>query len=245
MADLTNSEVQQYVQIPAAQDVGDRFDQDNFYPMDGIIDDNDVAFSELFGGKLKALTKAGGSKKGLLKEVGSRLQTRAEDEGVGRLDKRLERRNRRALNRAKRKGMRITARGERQIARQAALSPPVVAQGKKLSVAAGPGIKEPLGKIEDGQGDPLDERVADKFNETAKRIVLKDENLDEQVVKEELQNVKTTTEADKILTEILDKEDPRGQSGWKGVKTPVKVGIIAGGVAVLGLATFLIVKASK
>ena len=50
MADLTDNLVQEYEVIPANQDIGNRFDQDNFYPMDGDVEffDNDE-FSEARG----------------------------------------------------------------------------------------------------------------------------------------------------------------------------------------------------
>jgi len=245
MADLTNSVVQKYVQIPAGQDVGDRFDQDNFYPMDGIVDESDMAFSELFGGKLKKLTKKGGSEKGLVGEVGNLLSTRAESEGVSRLEKRLERRNRRSANRAKRRGMRITARGERQLAREQALNPQVKQTRAAIVVSAGLGVKEPIAKVEDGQGDPKDELVVEKTNSVAEKLLTKKADLDTEVVKDELAKVKTDDEALVILDEILDDENGRGKKGWKGLQTGAKVGIIAGGVVVLGLVTYLIVKASR
>jgi len=46
MADLTDNLVQEYEVIPANQDVGNRFDQDNFYPMDGEYEDVDDFYDE-------------------------------------------------------------------------------------------------------------------------------------------------------------------------------------------------------
>ncbi len=245
MADLTDSVVQRYVQIPAGQDVDDRFDQDNFYPMDGVIDESDVAFSELFGGRLKKMTKKGGGK-GFFKEVGGLLQTKDEAEGVSRLEKRLARRNRRAANRAKRRGMRRTARQERQMARERALNPPIKAEKNNLVAPAAPAIQQPVRNVIAGQGTPADENINNKVNALATNLANDpDTKLDRAVVKEELRKVTNPTEAAVVLDEILDDDNSRGKSGWAGMSMPAKIGIIGGGVAVLGLATFLIVRATK
>ena len=76
----------------------------------------------------------------------------------------------------------------------------------------------------------------------AKKIVAKADDLDVAVVKDELKDVKTPQEADAVLNEILDPNNSKGKSGWKGMSTGVKVAIIGGGVAVLGFVTYMIVK---
>ena len=237
MADLTNSVIQRYEQIPANQDVGDRFDHDNFYPFDGVMDaQDDVEFSELWG--LKRKSKGG---EGIFKGLGRIIKTSPEKEGVSRLEKRLARRNRRAINRKLKRKMRRDA---RQARRMALLPPPVKTAVSSLE-QTGPAIAIPINKTKKGVANPQEENIAKKTVQVADKLANNKDELDVKVVKKELSDVKTSKEAEEKLNEILDPNNDTGKKGWKGLTTPIKVGIIGGSIAVLGLATFLIVKATK
>jgi len=239
MANLTNSLVQEYEVIPANQDVGNRFDQNNFYPMDGMDEMNSQEYSELFG--IKSKKKGGeGFKAGIGRLFGN-AKTANTQEGLSRLEQRLQRRGERAGYRAKRKQARRDARQARQLA----ALPPAEQQELTGIAQATPVVGVPVAKARQGVATPPEEQVAVKTAQVAQKIVQKADDLDVAVVKEEIQKAKSTQEADVVLDEILDPNNNKGKAGWKGMTTGVKVAIIGGGVAVLGLITYFIVKAQK
>ncbi len=235
MADLTDSVVQEYEVIPANQDVGNRFDQNNFYPMDGI-DISDQEYSEIFGIKSK---KEGGP--GLLKGLFQRGKTKDTQQGLDRLQSRLDRRGARAGFRAKRRQARIDA---RQARRMASL-PPAEKQEVGNIASSTPAVAVPVRKATEGVATPQEEQVAVKTTQVAQKIVQQVDDLDTQAVKEVLQEVQTPQQADAVLTDILDPNTNTGKAGWKGMSTGVKVAIIGGGLAVVGLITYLIIKKGK
>ena len=244
MADLNDNLVQEYAVIPANQDIThNRFDQNNFYPMDGMDGMNTQEYSELFG--IKSKKKGGeGVKAGLgriFKNLKGKAGTTNTQEGLGRLEERLQKRGQRAGFRAKRKQARVDARQARQLA---ALPP--AEKGELTALAqVTPVVGVPVAKARQGIATPPEEQVAVKTAQVAKKIVQKADDLDVAVVKEEIQKAKTTQEADIVLNEILDPNNNKGKAGWKGMSTGIKVAIIGGGVAVLGLITFLIVKSKS
>ena len=235
MADLTDSVVQEYEVIPAMQDVGNRFDQNNFYPMDGI-DIGAQEYSELFG--IKSKKKGGeGFKAGLQGLIG-KAKTANTKEGLSRLEERLEKRAKRTGFRADRRQARFDARQARRLASL----PPEEKQEVSVIAQATPVIAEPVQKVSQGVATQEEEAIVVKTVAVAQKIVAKADDLDVAVVKDELKDVKTPQEADAVLNEILDPNNSKGKSGWKGMSTGVKVAIIGGGVAVLGFVTYMIVK---
>ena len=235
MADLTDSVVQEYEVIPAMQDVGNRFDQNNFYPMDGI-DIGAQEYSELFG--IKSKKKGGeGFKAGLQGLIG-KAKTANTKEGLSRLEERLEKRAKRTGFRADRRQARFDARQARRLASL----PPEEKQEVSVIAQATPVIAEPVQKVSQGVATQEEEAIVVKTVAVAQKIVAKADDLDVAVVKDELKDVKTPQEADAVLNEILDPNNSKGKSGWKGMSTGVKFAIIGGGVAVLGFVTYMIVK---
>jgi hypothetical protein len=214
--------VEDYEQLSASQNIGGgQFH--NFY--DDEIDDE---YSEAFGDFMKNI----GSKfKGLSEKIRER--------GGGK----DARRSKRKGNRAMRKGRREARRNERQ-ARKMAQNTPEVKQETKTISQASPVVSTAVVKTASGVATPQQDIVATKTVEVAKKIQgqLPGVVLDAQAVKDEIAKIKTEKDASVVLDELLDDSNPKGQKGWAGISTLGKVGIIGGGLAVVGLTLFLVLR---
>ena len=241
MADLTNSVVQRYEQIPANQDVGDRFDQNNFYPMDGI-DMNDQEYSEIFG--LKRKSKGGA---GLGAGALDLIKTQNTQQGLSRLEKRLAKRNERAGFRKKRRQARRDARQ----ARKMQALPPQTKQNTGAVASSEPTVIAPaVQSTGQGTATPIQEAITDKVVAVANQVIADPQNTDIQAVADVLRTDVTDAgasqqQASAVLDEILDPSNPKGKPGWRGLSMGAKIGIIGGGAVVLGLIAFAVVKMRK
>lgn len=226
-----------------SNNVVDMFDQDNFYPFDGEMDefyDNfqnysgldadgeglDIEYSEALGGWLKNVaTKA--------KTALQNRRSMSEDDKTQALGYKLGKRQSRLKGRMDRRKMRQEARQTRRNMRQIKLvkeqTPEVkqkIADIVTLSIPENPTIKEAVDKTAEGLATPKQEQTTQTVVEEAKKAVIENKT-DLPIIAD-----------DKGKTEVKD-------SWWKKLPLGGKIGIIAGGVLVLGLGTWGVIKISK
>ena len=214
--------VEDYEQLSASQNIGGG-EFHNFY--DDEIDDE---YSEAFGDFMKNI----GSKfKGLSEKIRER--------GGGKGARQSKRQGKRAV----RKGRRQARRDERQARKMAQVTPDVKQETKSISQAS-PVVSTAVVRTAGGVATPQQDIVATKTVDVAKKIKgqIPGVVLDAQAVKNEIAKITTEQEATVVLDELLDDNNPKGQKGWAGIPTLGKVGIIGGGLAVVGLTLFLVLR---
>jgi len=208
-----------YTAASAMQNAVDTFDSDNFYPFDGDFDGvvEDIEFSN-GSGKLKAgLGKIGAA----FKSGGSKLKGAVEKHRGGKDD--------RKSNRDRRQKTRQDKRKERQKKKsEEVLTNDVVSKNVDLIQAKNPVVEKPVEAIKEGEASPVEEKIADKVFETA------------------VEMTKTgATEAPNLTVNLTTGEVQKAESGWKGLSTIAKVGIIGGGILTISLVVFAIIKSRK
>jgi len=212
-----------YTAASAMQNAVDTFDSDNFYPFDGDFDGvvEDIEFSNGSGKLKEGLGKIGSA----FKSGGSKLK--------GAVEKHREGKDERQADRDKRQGKRKERRVKRRDARQInksreVLTNSVVSKNVDLIQAKNPVVEKPVEAIKEGEASPVEEKIADKVFETA------------------VEMTKTgTTEAPNLKVNLTTGEVQKAESGWKGLSTIAKVGIIGGGILTISLVVFAIIKSRK
>lgn len=238
------NDVIRYTAATATDNVTDRLDGDNFYPMDGIEDDFyedfsgldadengvDSEFSEALGSLFKK--KRGQDGQGLF---GGKLKGLLSNRQEG-LGDRLSAREERLRKRKDRRLQRQTARKTRRNLRQVSLvknNPPQVQQNMASIVTAN-SVNAPQLKT---SVDNMAEGIANQVEEQQTQVVIQEAN-------KMVQTGETTPpiiEIDGTTGSVKEVKD----TWWKKQSLGVKIAIIGGGTVALGFAIWGITKISK
>lgn len=242
------NDVIKYEAVNASDNVGDMFDQDNFYPMNGegeydtagggsydglgeVYDtDNYGYFSGLDtdgeGLDIEYSEAFGDFAKkvgGLFKKGGIKAAVEGRRSG---LNSRLSKREERIRGRQDRKRRRKASRDVRKNLRQVAMfenQPPIVNQKLDEVLIKNPNIRPPVEKTKNGFADPTEEQIAAAALAEANKMAI---NPNKEPADINLNNG---------VVEVND-------GWWAKQRTGVKVAIIGGGVVVLGLGIYLLTK---
>lgn len=245
------NDVIRYTAATASDNVTDRLDGDNFYPMDGIEDDFyedfsgldadengvDSEFSEALGSlfKRKSTPRFGSGGQGGQGLFGGKLKGLLSNRQEG-LGDRLSAREEKLRGRQDRRSQRQTARETRRNLRQVSLvknNPPQVQQNIASIVTAN-SVNAPQLKT---SVDNMAEGIANQVEEQQTQVVIQEAN-------KMVQTGETTPpiiEIDVTTGSVTEVKD----TWWKKQSLGVKIAIIGGGTIALGFAIWGITKISK
>ena len=243
------SKIQKYEVLNASNHLRDRFDADNFYPYDGletVYDEDlsygdfsgldtdggglDIEFSDAIGDFFKRFKKSDGAT-GLTSSQGTEVGTNTtekdsllnrlfdKDERAKRVAEREKRRKIRLGNRLERKNMR----NENQVSFYNSISDTIKDAVNKI-VAKNPVLQEPIAKIQQGIADSAEVEVVKTVIDEGKKMI------------------ETGTSEPPVIEVKDDGNVEVKDSWWSKASTGVKVAIIGGGVAVLGLGVWALTR---